>query len=108
MNGYDRYGFLDTDAAAILNRLETALGIKFLESESSYVGVHWTAPGITEDEKFELQSNFLDDELDWTDPQQRDCLFLLEISGTGRADDLEAQLRGAFGDRVRLIRREAI
>jgi hypothetical protein len=106
--GYDRYCFMDSNAQDIVGRVESALNIKLRESESSYVGVHWSAQGITEDEEFDLQSNFIDEEQEWTDPDHKECRYLLEVSGTERSEELERLLKDAFKDKCKLLRREVI
>ncbi len=104
---YDSYGFTDSSVDDIVHSIEATCGITLEESESSYVGVHWSGRGISE-ERFDLQSNFLDPEQDWTEPDHKECHYLLEVAGTTRSAELEQLLTKKFGEKIRLLRRELL
>jgi hypothetical protein len=105
---YDRYGFTESNVDEIVRGIEESLGITLTESESSYVGVHWSGRGFSDDEHFDLESNFLTPEGDWTAPDHKECCYLLEVAGTTRSAELELLLTSKFEEKIRLLRRELV
>ena len=103
---FDLYDFVNTDIDEAAVTLEKILSITFIARESSYLGEYYSTPTIKNGEKITLEENFNKIEDDWAEAEFEQYPLILYVSNTRRADEIEAHMKRALGENVKLLRRE--
>ena len=100
---FDLYGFREPTISVVQNKIEDALGVHFMQHESSYLGVYFRC-GLAGEEHLVLRSNFNVVEAEWTEGNFQEFPTLLFVNESTRAKEIQAMLCSRI-PRTQLLRR---
>lgn len=91
---FDLYGSKRLTISELRNVIENALGLIFDVHESSYRGGEYFRSVPCDGEEFVIQLNsfWLDNEMEIAEPDYSDYAVIFWVAWTGRADELREQL----------------
>jgi hypothetical protein len=103
---YDLYGVRCSDLEAARSKVETALDIRFVAHESSFMGGDYYLLRNPGGESFVLRGNELEDDEEPEDLPYPDEPFLLEVNASPRSELIRDRLLAVEG--IRLLRHEEL